>query len=142
MTTDGGSRLRQILAQASLGPQQQQLVELLLALDEESGDPGAASEEQRAPATGRSDDVERELADLRTVNDTAAAALGACQVCWGGDPGCPVCAGRGRPGFAEPDPELFRKLVAPAVRRMRDLAGAAGRTGSARAGVEPPQQQR
>ncbi|WP_116948896.1 hypothetical protein [Jiangella endophytica] len=45
-----------------------------------------------------------------------AAALGAC-VCWGQDPGCPVCAGRGGSGWSDPDRELYAEYVAPAVRR-------------------------
>lgn len=45
-----------------------------------------------------------------------AAALGACD-CWGEDPGCPGCGGRGSPGWEPPDPELYAEYVAPAVRR-------------------------
>lgn len=65
------------------------------------------------------DSVQRELADLREVNDTLAAALGACRVCWGGDDHCPVCAGDGHSGAEEPNAALFEALVVPAVRRMR-----------------------
>jgi hypothetical protein len=45
-----------------------------------------------------------------------AAALGACD-CWGEDPGCPTCGGRGTPGWMPPDPELYADYVEPAVRR-------------------------
>ncbi|MEG3089109.1 hypothetical protein [Sphingomonas sp. PB4P5] len=33
-----------------------------------------------------------------------AAALGACGLCWGDDPACLGCRGRGRPGMVRPDP--------------------------------------
>ena len=35
---------------------------------------------------------------------TLAAALGACGICWGDDPACLGCRGRGRPGMVRPDP--------------------------------------
>lgn len=54
--------------------------------------------------------------DLRGRLDTLAAALGACAECWGGDPECTWCRGRGRPGFALPEPQSFEQLVLPAVR--------------------------
>jgi hypothetical protein len=50
-----------------------------------------------------------------------AAALGAC-VCWGRDPGCPVCAGRGGAGWTDPDLELYAEYVAPAVQRRAAAA--------------------
>jgi hypothetical protein len=68
------------------------------------------------------DRVRQELADLREVNDTLAAALGACRACWGGDVRCPICGGDGRSGASPPDPRLFEALVVPAVRRMRARA--------------------
>ena len=62
----------------------------------------------------RSDEV---VQALRAVVDTLAMALGACAACWGTDPACAVCGGRGRPGARSPDPMLFRELVLPAARR-------------------------
>jgi hypothetical protein len=46
-----------------------------------------------------------------------AAALGACD-CWGMRSDCPVCAGDGTSGWTEPDVELFRELVGPALARL------------------------
>lgn len=60
-----------------------------------------------------------ELDELRERNELMAAALGACHVCWGTDRDCPECRGRGRPGAGRPDMELFKQIVAPAVRRVR-----------------------
>lgn len=60
-----------------------------------------------------------ELEQLRERNDTLAAALGACYLCWGDDVLCEVCHGRGRPGALFPDPELFAQYVAPAMRQAQ-----------------------
>jgi hypothetical protein len=46
-----------------------------------------------------------------------AAALGACD-CWGMTSDCPVCAGEGTSGWTEPDVELFREFVGPALVRL------------------------
>jgi len=39
-----------------------------------------------------------------------AAALGACGLCWGEDPGCLGCRGRGRPGMIRCDPDVRAEL--------------------------------
>lgn len=54
---------------------------------------------------------------LRSINDTLSEALGSCPVCWGQDPACDDCEGAGQPGFRAPEPELFRRLIRPAVIR-------------------------
>jgi hypothetical protein len=64
-------------------------------------------------------ELELEVDRLQEINETLAAALGACPVCWGDDPGCGVCHGRGGPGSLRPDRELFERLVTPAQRRLR-----------------------
>ena len=46
-----------------------------------------------------------------------AAALGACD-CWGMRSDCSVCAGEGTSGWTEPDVELFREFVRPALVRL------------------------
>jgi hypothetical protein len=60
-----------------------------------------------------------ELNALRDREDILAEALGACCLCWGEDSQCRACRGRGRPGFAMPDEELFEELILPAVQTMR-----------------------
>lgn len=60
-----------------------------------------------------------ELRELQTRNDSLAAALGACYLCFGSDPACEVCGGRGRPGYFEPDRALFGDLIAPALERLK-----------------------
>lgn len=64
-----------------------------------------------------------ELRDLRERNDSLAAALGACYLCWGEDSTCSHCRGRGRPGYVTPDKELFIEWVAPAVRTLKTHSG-------------------
>jgi DNA repair exonuclease SbcCD ATPase subunit len=61
----------------------------------------------------------REVEALRERNDTLAAALGACYLCWGEDLDCPVCSGTGHPGSLMPDKSLLLQLVAPAVQQLR-----------------------
>jgi hypothetical protein len=68
------------------------------------------------------EETARQLAEIEMLRerlDRCAAALGACGVCWGTDPGCRACRGRGRPGFALPDESLFGELVLPAVRIVK-----------------------
>lgn len=60
-----------------------------------------------------------EVAALRARNDAVAAALGACHLCFGDDPVCSECAGRGTPGSLLPEAIAFRQYVVPAVRRIR-----------------------
>jgi len=49
-----------------------------------------------------------------------ARALGACVLCLGESPDCPVCAGEGSPGWNVPEPHLFALLVAPALSRLEE----------------------
>jgi hypothetical protein len=60
-----------------------------------------------------------ELEELRRRNDQLAAALGACYLCWGEDPACPICGGLGAAGAAAPDPRYFALYVVPALNRLR-----------------------
>jgi|SRR5215472_6926625 len=60
-----------------------------------------------------------ELEVLRQRNDTLAAAVGACCLCWGQNIDCRSCRGRGRPGFCIPDESLFEEFVLPAIRTLR-----------------------
>jgi hypothetical protein len=64
----------------------------------------------------------REVEELRTRNDTLAAALGACYLCWGKDTQCPICRGRGQPGAFGPDPALFAMYIAPALKGLATVA--------------------
>src|ERR1700722_7179806 len=56
---------------------------------------------------------------LRDRNDTFAAAVGACCICWGQKLDCRSCRGRGGPGFCMPDESLFEEFVLPAIEMLR-----------------------
>ncbi len=55
---------------------------------------------------------------LQARSDGLASALGACGLCWGNDPVCMQCAGRGRPGWTRPDPAAFALWIEPALQKM------------------------
>jgi hypothetical protein len=81
-----------------------------------------ASPTANRPAAGRSraDRICEELADRNVV---LAAALGACNCCWGSTSDCPICAGAGAPGWILPEEQLYIAYVDPAIRaftRARD----------------------
>lgn len=87
----------------------------------------AIASEQAAQASGNAlrelrrqvDSMFAELRTLRERTDALAAALGACCLCWGEDPECRFCHGRGAPGFAMPDESLLAELVIPAIRILQ-----------------------
>lgn len=58
--------------------------------------------------------------ELAERNSALAGALGACD-CWGGQAGCAVCHGAGRPGWTLPDMRLFSYFVRPAINALRRL---------------------
>jgi hypothetical protein len=64
-------------------------------------------------------DLRARVEDQGARLDTLSAALGACPACWGQDPQCRLCRGRGAPGFLPPDETAFRLYVIPAVRALR-----------------------
>jgi hypothetical protein len=152
-----GDRLKQLLALTQLTSEQHAVVDLLLSLDESERDSAEMVAEE--PAHGAADthaaagdagagkghrvhELTQEIEILREVNDTLALALGACGTCWGGNPGCPACAGQGRAGFVAPDLDLFRELVVPAIRRVNTLGRERGRAGFSRDGSGSPRQRR
>jgi hypothetical protein len=59
-----------------------------------------------------------ELQERRERDAVLAAALGACEFCWGENPSCPVCGGEGVPGSSVPPTELFMRYIAPAARKL------------------------
>jgi len=114
---DVGQLLRSLLGQANLPPEHRELVEIFL--DTQQSAEAALVDEPEPDA--EFDALHRELTDLREANDTVAAALGACRICWGGDSSCAVCHGQGCAGYRAPEAALFNELVLPAVRRVRAL---------------------
>jgi len=136
---DSGSMLDAFLAQANLMPQQQSIIKLLMAMsnkpDAGEGEEGLdvnfnANDDEFDVAVDPSEPLSQELSDLRCVNDTAAEALGACPICWGGDTSCQQCLGQGTAGHRMPNAGLFNQLVIPAVKRMRSITRATSRHNS------------
>jgi hypothetical protein len=118
------------MASAGLTADQQAVLDLILAIPDgdEAGtaaqlfDAGDEADLDDGPEAIRA--MQQEIIDLRHVNDTVAAALGACPLCWGGDSGCAACHGRGGAGYAAPDLDLFARWVVPAAERVRSLSRA------------------
>jgi len=142
---NSGSMLDAFLAQANLMPQQQSIIKLLMAMSnkpdagegegEGEGEEGLdvnfnANDDEFNVAVDPSEPLSQELSDLRCVNDTAAEALGACPICWGGDTSCQQCLGQGTAGHRMPNSGLFNQLVIPAVKRMRSITRATSRHNS------------
>ena len=78
----------------------------------------------RTPSDGASAEREfettlAELKELRSRCEDLAWALGACPLCWGNDPDCRACRGRGHSGYSVPDRKLFFEFVLPAVRMLK-----------------------
>lgn len=92
-------------------------------LPEEVADALVAAQDLAARLTAHVGELRAEVARTGERCDRLAAALGACPACWGEDPTCRWCRGRGAPGALAPDPEEFTTWVVPAVRahvRLRD----------------------
>lgn len=130
----GGDPLSLLYSQ--IGAANPQAAMVLRMLDERNRARAAESERENeegaAAATAErerdflqlKETVERACAELdvlRTRNDALSDALGACQLCFGADPQCQQCHGRGRPGGRTPDPAAFRTYVLPAIRRARAI---------------------
>jgi hypothetical protein len=78
---------------------------------EPAGAPPALSSAVAAPAVPV---VDQRVCEL-------ARALGACALCLGEAPDCPVCVGNGSPGWNVPEPHLFALLVTPALQRLAEV---------------------
>ena len=53
------------------------------------------------------------------VNTVFSSAVGACE-CWGEDPNCRTCQGKGSPGFFEVNDQAFEQYVLPCMTVHRD----------------------
>jgi hypothetical protein len=128
------------LLQQQLGVQAQanpQVAQVLLLLEQRRKEQAQAAEAQAQEETAEDESEEdaaashvidetvrqvySELDALRTRSQAFAAAVGACPVCFGEDPLCSECGGRGTPGRRPPDPDAFRQYVLPALRRAQSV---------------------
>lgn len=121
--------LKNALSNAGLGGEAAALVEMMFSARDDSDDDDDSDTdvdvlegnyyEVLEPEEVIDEELYEELESLRYVNDTLAAALGACGVCWGGNDNCPECEGYGIAGSESPDPRLFKRLIAPALKRVQ-----------------------
>lgn len=64
--------------------------------------------------------LQTEMEDFRLRNDTLAAALGACYLCWGENTVCENCDGQGTVGYFSIDLPAFSEFVVPALRAFKN----------------------
>jgi hypothetical protein len=114
-------------------PRTRAIAQLLATMRSADSAPSEDAQSAAVQAQAREERLRRrlhamrdELEGLREVNDTLAAALGACHLCWGCELHCLHCGGSGTPGGMAPDRALFEQFILPAVRRLnRDRGRAA-----------------
>lgn len=123
----GKALIGALASQGAGGPHADMLLKLL---SEQGGGEEAMREEireelraEQAEAIAALEETARRLFAEREAGrmqlETLAAALGACPVCFGEDLLCETCHGAGVPGGRAPDPHEFKRLVAPALNRVR-----------------------
>jgi len=61
------------------------------------------------------------LNELTKQNNAIAGALGSCNICWGEDPDCIQCSGKGVPGWRKLNKRLFDTWVLPALDKLNGL---------------------
>jgi hypothetical protein len=66
------------------------------------------------------------LNELMKLNNALAGALGSCNICWGEDPGCIQCSGKGFPGWHKVNKRLFNVYVLPALEKFNGLQNSDG----------------
>lgn len=66
--------------------------------------------------------LQTEVEEFRFRNDTLAAALGACYLCWGENITCENCVGQGTAGYFAIDAPAFSEFIAPALRAFKNQA--------------------
>ena len=52
--------------------------------------------------------------------DDIAEAIGACPHCWGEEPNCNYCRGRGIPGYFQPDQAQFDTYIKPVIQKLKN----------------------
>lgn len=98
----------------------QLLISALRDDDDEKKDRVARTAQRRRRAMQQVAQVQRLIQNMAARNVFIAGALGACE-CWGADPSCEHCSGRGAPGAFEPDAAAFAAIVEPLQQRRPQL---------------------
>jgi hypothetical protein len=86
-----------------------------------SSEGSLADKKTRARIKSRIQSMSEELSVLRQHSEELAAALGACEICWGYDNECEHCNGYGSPGWQAPRRGVFNKYVEPAIKALREV---------------------
>jgi chorismate mutase len=62
--------------------------------------------------------LEKNYRQLLGHMDEFAEAVGACPHCWGEEPECNYCHGRGTSGYFQPNPEYFNVYIQPLMKKI------------------------
>jgi len=60
-------------------------------------------------------ELKERMTNVLKLNITLASALGSCPICWGNDPSCTNCLGKGSAGWQSPNRKFFNQYVIPVV---------------------------
>jgi hypothetical protein len=97
--------------------QRMQLIQQVMSMGNAGSEHHDPEEAPRGNLPRRVRRLIRHVQHLERRCDMLAEALGACP-CWGDDPDCEDCEGKGTPGAFEPDPSLFREFVGALLTRQ------------------------
>ncbi len=64
------------------------------------------------------DQLKQNYQSLLRQLDDVAEAIGACPHCWGEEPDCNYCRGRGKPGYFQPDQAQFDIYIKPVILKL------------------------
>lgn len=100
-------------------PKLQMIMEMMKQQNQPETESAIDSEKSRMVARKRKK-MRHAIQLMQQRNMELAQALGAC-VCWGEIKQCTVCSGRGKPGWQDPEEDLFLHYVGPAMQYFADL---------------------
>ena len=65
--------------------------------------------------------IAEKLRSLKKLNNALAEALGSCSQCWGEDPKCRNCSGKGIPGWRSINKRLFNVYVLSCLQKLYSI---------------------
>lgn len=66
-------------------------------------------------------ETKNQLNNLQKINISLSQSLGSCNTCWGEDPQCANCSGKGSPGWGKINKRSFNRYVLPALEKLYGL---------------------
>ena len=66
-------------------------------------------------------ETKNQLSNLQKINNSLSLSLGSCNTCWGEDPECNTCSGKGFPGWRKINKRSFNRYVLPALEKLYGL---------------------